>query len=420
MKKKWKYSAPLLLALCLALVLTACGGKNNNAGTDNAQPSASASAATGQKATITMGFWGTAQDLKTYQTAADNISKTYPNITLKIKQYPSSDQFWNQLPGEIAAGVAPDFIKLSNEGSYEYIQKGMFAQLDDLATQGKLDMSRFTQTSLDVWKVDGKQYGIPNSVMPGMFFINEDMWKKAGLGAYPTTWDEVKAAAQKLTTKDVKGIVINIDPFHITNYIKTYGGGWNYGKSINSPENVKALQTIFDMYSAGVAVTPKSLGYGWDGEVFANGKAAMSTGGYWYKSFLKDAAPNLKYAAIPVPKGTTEGSTMISDGYVVLKDAKDKLAAAQAAYYMTNDATQTEFMQNGLNSAVATLSPKYFEMNPEFKALEPALKTATDFAYPSETKKFKDELVTQLENTLLGGAKQTPQQILDTIQAEFK
>jgi multiple sugar transport system substrate-binding protein len=414
MKKKMKYSSSLLLAVCLMYVLVACGSKNAvNDGTQ--APGGGA-----QKATVTMGFWGTAQDLKTYQTAADNISKQYPNIVLKIKQYPSSDQFWNTLPGEIAAGVAPDFIKLTNEGSYEYIQKGMFAPLDDLIGPAGADMSRFQTSAVDIWKVNGKLYGIPNSVMPGMFFINDDMWKKAGLGAYPTTWDEVKAAAKTLTSKDVKGIVINIDPYHITNYVKSYGGGWNYGKTINSPENVKALQTIFDMYGAGIAVTPKSLGYGWDGEVFANGKAAMTTGGYWYKSFLKDAAPNLKYVALPVPKGTTEGSTMISDGYVVLKDAKDKQAATQAAYYMTNDATQTEFMQNGLNTAVASLSPKYFELNPEFKSVEPALKTATDFAYPVETKKFKDELVNQLESTLLGGVKKSPKQILDTIQQQFK
>jgi multiple sugar transport system substrate-binding protein len=415
MVKKMKDSALLLLALCLVFALAACGGKNeDNAGGSQASGSA------GAKTTVTMGFWGTAQDLKIYQAAADNISKQYPNIELKIKQYPSSDQFWNALPGEIAAGVAPDFIKISNEGSYEYIQKGMFVPLDDLVTSAGIDLNRYTAGSVDTWKVDGKLYGIPNSVIPGMFLINEDMWKNAGLGKYPTTWDEVKAAAKKLTTKDVKGIVINIDPYHITNYVKSYGGGWGYGKTINSPENVKALQTIFDMYNAGVAVTPKSLGYGWDGEVFANGKAAMTTGGYWYKSFLKDAAPNLKYVAIPIPKGTTEGSTMIADGYVVLKDAKDKKAAAQAAYYMTNDDTQKALMENGLPTAVASLSPKYFELNPEFKSIEPELKTATDFAYPAETKKFKDELVMQLENTLLGGLKKSPQEILDAVQQQFK
>ncbi|NOU75817.1 extracellular solute-binding protein [Paenibacillus sp. LMG 31458] len=418
MRKKIKLTAMLMLCFTLIFVLAACGANKDNGGNGN-QAGADGNAGN-KKTTVTMGFWGTAEDLKIYQTAAGSISEQYPNIELKIKQYPSSDQFWNALPGEIAAKVAPDFIKISNEGSYEYINKGLFAALDDLIQPAGVDMNKFSNASTDIWKVDGKSYGIPNSSSPAMFFINEEMWKNAGLGAYPTTWEEVQAAAKKLTTKDVHGITINLDPYHITNYAKSFGGGWGNGKTINSPENVQALQSIFDMYKDGVAVTPKSVGFGWDGEVFANGKAAMTTGGHWYKSFLKNAAPGLKYAVVPVPKGTVAGSTMIADAYVVLQDAKNKEAAVQAAYYMTNEKTQAEFMKLGSNSAVTSLSSKYFAENPEFKAVEPALAYSTDFGYPAETKKFKDELVNKLEANILGGAKKSAQEILESIQSQFK
>ena len=404
----------VFMLVSLLLLVTACG-KDNGGGIPAADKDESQ-----EKATVTMGFWGTAQDLKIYQDAAASISDQYPNLELKIKQYPSSEQFWNVLPGEIAAGVAPDFIKISNEGAYEYINKGLFTSLDELIASSDVDMNRFAASSADIWKVDDKLYGIPNLTMPSMFFINADMWKEAGLGEYPQTWDEVEAAAKKLTKDDLYGITINIDAYHITNYVKSYGGGWGNGKTINSAENVQALQKIFDMYKEGVAVTPKALGYGWDGEVFANGKAAMTTGGYWYKGYLKDANPNLNYVALPVPKGTVNGGTMISDAYVVLKDAKNKEAALKAAYYLTNDKTQTEFLKLGFNSAVTSLSAKYFEENPEFKAVEKALDYSTDFAYPAETKKFIDELVKQLEAAILGGTSQSPQQLLDGIQQQFQ
>ncbi|MDF9843386.1 MULTISPECIES: sugar ABC transporter substrate-binding protein [unclassified Paenibacillus] len=412
---KLKKFTGLVLSLTLLFALAACGGNN-----ESANNSPNSAAGTDQKVTVNMGFWGTAQDLQLYQEAANNISEVYPNITLNIKQYPSSEQFWNVLPGEIAAGVAPDFIKISNEGAFEYIKKDLFTPLDDLISAAKVDMTRYSESSLNIWKVDGKQYAVPNSDMPGMFLINEDLWKKAGLGEYPTTWSEVATAAKALTKGDVHGIVINLDAFHITNYVKSFGGGWGNGTTINSPENVEALQTIFDMYEDGVAVTPKSLGFGWDGEVFSNGQAAMSTGGYWYKGYLKDANPDLKYVAVPVPKGTTQGSTMSSDGYVVLKDAKNKDAALKAAYYMTNDKTESAFMDLGINPAVTKLSDQYFEKNPEFKSIQPALEYSTDFGYPTDTKRFTDELVKKLEDNILGGAKQTPQEILDEIQKDFK
>lgn len=401
------------LVLCLALVvsLSACGsGDSADKGAGSAD----------EKITVNFGFWGAAQDLEIYQQAANAISETYPNIELKIKQYPSSEQFWNTLPGEIAAGVAPDFIKMSNEGAYEYINKGLFTPLDELIETTGVDMDRFMEASKNIWSVDGQQYGIPNSDMPAMFVINEQMWQDAGLGDYPTTWDEVIEAAKVLNQGDVKGIIVNLDAFHITNYVKSFGGGWGNGETINSPENVQALEMIIDMYEEGIAVTPKSVGFGWDGEVFANNLGAMSTGGYWYKGYLKDANPDLNYVALPVPKGTTNGSTMSSDAYMVLKDAKNKEAALQAAYYMTNDTTQTAFMELGFNPSIPELSAQYFELNPEFKAIEPALEYSTDYGYPTDTKRFTDELVKELEGLILGGSGKTAQQILDDIQSQFQ
>lgn len=246
------------------------------------------------------------------------------------------------------------------------------------------------------------------------------MEKKAGLGDYPKTWDEVEAAAKKI--EDRRCIWNYHQSGRLSHYELREKLRRRLGRRKNDqlPGKRSSLAEVFDMYKEGLAVTPKSLGYGWDGEVFANGKAAMTTGGYWYKGYLKDANPNLKYAAVPVPKGTVEGSTMISDAYVVLKDAKNKEAALQAAYYLTNDKTQTEFLKLGFNPAIPSLSAQYFEENPEFKAVEPALEYSTDFNYPTETKKFIDELVKQLEGSILGGTNKSPKEILDSVQQQFK
>ncbi|MBJ6362545.1 ABC transporter substrate-binding protein [Paenibacillus sp. GCM10012307] len=414
---KKRFSLIVTVLLVIAVALSACGGKNNESGNGNKPGTDTGNV---KKVTVNMGFWGTAQDLKIYQDAAKAISGEYPEIDLKIKQYPSSEQFWNTLPGEIAAGVAPDLIAVSNEGAYEYIDKGLFAPLDDLIGKAGVDLGRFTPSALNIWKVNDKQYGIPASSMPAMFLINEKLWKDANLGDYPKTWDDVKAAATKLNSDKSHGIIINIDAYHITNYVKSFGGGWGNGKTINSPENVQALEFIIDMFKDGLAVTPKSLGFGWDGEVFSNEKGAMTTGGYWYKPYLKDANPDLKFAAVPVPKGTVEGSTMISNAYVVLKDSKNQEAALKAANYLTNDTVQTQFLDIGYNTAVASLSKQYFEKNPEFKDIEPALAYSTDFGYPADTKRFIDELVKQVENRVLGGSNKTAKEILDSIQEQFK
>lgn len=318
----------------------------------------------------------------------------FPGLKLEMQPYPSSADFWNQLPAQIAAKTAPDIVKLTNEGSYEYIEKGMFAPIDDLIKEANLDLSAYADSAKQIWAAGGKQYGIPVSVVPAMFIINKDMWDAAGLKEYPKTWAEVKEAAKALTKDDVKGICINIMEFHFTQYALSYGGGWGYGKTINSDANVKALETIVDMFESGVAISPQEAGFGWDGEVFANKKAAMSTGGYWYKGFLSESAPDINYVVIGMPEGTTKGCTSHSDGWVVLKDAPDKVAAVKAAYYLTRDEALEKIMTEvGINPSKPALSAKYYEVNPEFKAIEAMVPYAKDFGYPADTKKFIDTLI---------------------------
>lgn len=370
---------------------------------------------------VRYGLWGSEEELKIHGENIKGCEEVFPGVKIEIQSYPSSEDFWNNLPAQIAAKTAPDILKITNEGAYEYVEKGLFEPLDEYIKEANLDLSSYTESAQEIWKFDGKTYGIPISVVPAMFFINKAMWNEAGLGEYPTTWEEVKEAAKKLTTEDVKGLVLNLHEYHITNYALSYGGGWGNGKTINSPENVQALETILNMYEEGVAITPKSAGFGWDGEVFANKKGAMSTGGYWYKGYLKNAAPDLEYDVIPMPKGTVPGCTSHSDAMVVLQDAQDKLAATKAVYYLTRDEALEKLMENvGINPAKTELSAKYYEANPEFKAVESMTPYAKDFGYPADTKRFIDLLIDELELKVLGGGEQSAQEILDKIQTQFK
>ncbi|HHW22718.1 MAG TPA: sugar ABC transporter substrate-binding protein [Clostridiaceae bacterium] len=418
-------SMVLALVMMIAVVLTGCGNQAKPAGetkSPSAEPSKSpeTSAEAPKEVTVRFGLWGSDKEITTYTEVSKGIEEMFPGLKLEMQPYPSSADFWNQLPAQIAAKTAPDIVKLTNEGSYEYIEKGMFAPIDDLIKEANLDLSAYADSAKQIWAAGGKQYGIPVSVVPAMFIINKDMWDAAGLKEYPKTWAEVKEAAKALTKDDVKGICINIMEFHFTQYALSYGGGWGYGKTINSDANVKALETIVDMFESGVAISPQEAGFGWDGEVFANKKAAMSTGGYWYKGFLSESAPDINYVVIGMPEGTTKGCTSHSDGWVVLKDAPDKVAAVKAAYYLTRDEALEKIMTEvGINPSKPALSAKYYEVNPEFKAIEAMVPYAKDFGYPADTKKFIDTLIPAMQEKILAGSSKSVKEILDEVQAKF-
>lgn len=424
MKSKKILSLLLAIFMVASIVLTGCG---KSAGpVSSSEPSTSAPAQSGNQnqetkdVTIRFGLWGSEKEISVYTDVSKGIESQFPGIKLEMQTYPSSADFWNQLPAQIAAKTAPDIVKLTNEGAYEYIEKGMFAPIDDLVKEAGLDLSAYADSAKGIWAANGQQYGIPVSVVPAMFIINKDMWDAAGLGEYPKTWDEVKTAAKALTKDGVKGICINIMEFHFTQYALSYGGGWGNGKTINSDANVKALETIVDMFKEGVAISPQEAGYGWDGEVFANKLAAMTTGGYWYKGFLAESAPDINWVVVGMPEGTTKGCTSHSDGWVVLKDAPDKLAAVKAAYWLTRDEALEKVMTEvGINPSKPALSSKYYEVNPEFKAIEAMVPYAKDFGYPADTKKFIDTLIPAMQEKILAGSEKSVKEILDEVQAQF-
>ncbi|NLU53345.1 MAG: sugar ABC transporter substrate-binding protein [Clostridiaceae bacterium] len=422
MKSKKILSLLLAIFMVASIVLTGCG---KSAGpVSSSEPSSPAQSGNQNQetkdVTIRFGLWGSEKEISVYTDVSKGIESQFPGIKLEMQTYPSSADFWNQLPAQIAAKTAPDIVKLTNEGAYEYIEKGMFAPIDDLVKEAGLDLSAYADSAKGIWAANGQQYGIPVSVVPAMFIINKDMWDAAGLGEYPKTWDEVKTAAKALTKDGVKGICINIMEFHFTQYALSYGGGWGNGKTINSDANVKALETIVDMFKEGVAISPQEAGYGWDGEVFANKLAAMTTGGYWYKGFLAESAPDINWVVVGMPEGTTKGCTSHSDGWVVLKDAPDKLAAVKAAYWLTRDEALEKVMTEvGINPSKPALSSKYYEVNPEFKAIEAMVPYAKDFGYPADTKKFIDTLIPAMQEKILAGSEKSVKEILDEVQAQF-
>ena len=65
----------------------------------------------GKGITLTVGFWGSSGEDKAVQAAAEGIKEAVPGVAeIKMEQYPGADDFYQKLPGQIAAGTAPDLI----------------------------------------------------------------------------------------------------------------------------------------------------------------------------------------------------------------------------------------------------------------------------------------------------------------------
>lgn len=423
MKKQKLISVLLTASMVAGISLTGCGNKaENTADTTAAKEAAGASADTkadnGETVTVTLGYWGDSGETEAYEKSLEGIEAAIPGVKVELAHYAGTADFWDSLPGQIAAGTAPDIIVPSNEGHLGYITEGLFLPLNDYG----FDLSGFDENAVEAWTWEGKLYAIPATAAPGLFIINKDMWDEAGLGEMPKTWDEVYEAAKVLTKDDVAGLCIDFSQgYHPTQYMNSFGGGWKNGDEINSKANVDAFDYIFKMYEEGLAVNPKDVGLSWDGEVFAGGKCAMITGGTWYIGMMKEAAPDINYEVVPMPGGNgNHGCTLHSQGFAVLSSSKNPEKAAQAAYYLCNENAQrltAEIVGN--MPSLLSLRDWYFEENPKIAPAKESLEWATSFGYPANAQEFQTDLVRAFEEVEYAGKEADSKGILDNLAAKY-
>lgn len=419
MKKKL-LSFVLASAMLTALVSgctpsTPAVSPSSTSGTTAASPSSTPAA---EPVTITFGYWGDSGETEAYQKAIEGIEAAIPGVKVELAHYAGTADFWDSLPGQIAAGTAPDIIAPTNEGHLSYIADGLFLPMD----QYGLDLSGYTSNAVDAWTYDGHLYGIPVTAAPGLFVVNKDMWDAAGLGEMPATWDEVYTAAKALTTADVKGLCIDVSSgYHTTQYMNSFGGGWKNGTGIDSAANEHAFDYIFKMFKDGLALNSKDVGLSWDGEVFAAGKCAMTTAGTWYIGMMKEAAPDINYEILPMPGGdSNNGCTLHSIAFTVLSNCKNPELAAKVAYYMSREDAQKATAETvGSMPSLLTLRDWYFEQNPKMEKAKVSLGWATSFGYPVQAAEFQTDLVRSFEEVQYAGGTQTSKEILTALADKY-
>lgn len=68
-----------------------------------------------------MGGWGNFQD--EHEPGTVGMEEAI-GVKIEFQKYPTDADFWNNLPAQIAAKTAPDFISLTNELYLPYINDG--------------------------------------------------------------------------------------------------------------------------------------------------------------------------------------------------------------------------------------------------------------------------------------------------------
>jgi multiple sugar transport system substrate-binding protein len=389
------------MSVATALVLTGCTSTNESGSASSSQ----------LRGTVTVGYAGGGV-VNTYM--ADIIKhaeKLLPHVTIKQDVYPTYDDQLNQLPTQFAAGTAPDITLWDNSAPIaEFATEGAIAPMDSLIGKTKIKLSAFPKALVNGWKVQGNLYGIPSYLQNSGFVYNKDVLAQAGITTIPTDLAQVSADAKQVKAKTGKpGIVILENLFHLTQYMIAFGGGYNGGKTIDSPQNIKGLDYLLTLFKDGAAASSQQLGATWDGESIGDDTAAMADGGPWYIGFMATSAPKVNYTMTQLPGVTASSPKLTTYGGAFSISDKSKLKAVDMAVIaaMTDSYSQNAILTTKLGYVPAATKyvAKYRAETPQYAAFTPAvLAKGESLDYPVNTTAFGNDLVSGFQQLTASGS----------------
>ena len=297
--------------------------------------------AAAEPVTLTWAFWGSPEEAVSHKQVADAFMKEHPEIKIETWNAPWDDYF-TKIQALWASGdskAVPDIAFLWP--TPKYAAEGVLENLDPYIQKSGYDLNDYWGGLLESAKYQGSVYGLPRDNEVNILYYNKDLFDKAGV-KYPDenwSWDDLLAAAQKLTVKDAGG--------KVTQYaLAAEGGKWykwlnqNGGAVLDDyrqPVQVYAEharvhrsgQVLFaDLMAQGYAMHPADLNQaGGDAGVFQSGQAAMILQNTSRVSGFNAAKMNYDVAVVPTPKGGKRWNPAGGAAWVMSAKSDNKDAA---------------------------------------------------------------------------------------------
>ncbi|WP_067177612.1 extracellular solute-binding protein [Microtetraspora niveoalba] len=407
------------LGVAAALALSACGGESGGGDGGGADKAAGGSV-TLKLVAADYGDGPTADNSgdKFWKGVVDEFQAANPGIKVDVQVIN-----WNDIDTQVATmvqnGQMPDILQT---GDYSgFVKDGLLYKVDEVLSPNT--RSDLLEKFAEFGKVDGAAYGIPFVSSARALFYNKDLFTKAGVSEPPKTWDELKAAAEKLKKAGVTqpfGLPLGQEEAQGESFLWFMGNGGGYKDAsgqwaIDSAQNVETFAFLKDLHAAGLT-TPnpgtKDRKTVW--EDFAAGKVGMVNGGPMSMPiFEKGGLTNYGVAPIPGKGGPLDTTLGVEDWIMAfnknghqeeIKKFFDFFYASSAAQKISDTYKLLPVTKSGIEKLSG---------DEKLKPFLDALPNAT--FYPFTDPKWS-EVNTQIKQTIGGAVTGDPAKVLGAIQ----
>ncbi len=306
-------------ALTLAFSITACGS-NNNAQTNNAEPTPAPSTevvATPEEVVdpglqpedgATLIVWESREERAFTDEIAKQFEEKY-NVTVKVEEVPATDQV-TKLTQDGPSGLGADIVMFPHDNLGRAVVAGLLLENDVF---GEETIKNNTEASIQGVTVDGKLYGYPRAAETYALFYNKDLVKEA-----PKSFDDVIAFSKTFTDKSKNryGIMWETGNMYFNYPFIATDGGYIFGEKgtkkddigINNDGAIAGLQTFVKLKEA-LPIKSGDITPDIKRSLFNAGDVAMDITGPWELAGYKEALGD-KLGIAPIP--TINGKPAIS------------------------------------------------------------------------------------------------------------
>ncbi|MEU6783283.1 extracellular solute-binding protein [Nonomuraea angiospora] len=407
----------------LTLAVSACGG-----GTAT-PPAATVSDPSKVSGEIT--WWDTTRpdsEGPTFQALIKAFEAKYPQVKVKYVNVPS-DQAQGQFQTAAQAGAgAPDVIRSEVAWTSQFASLGYLQPLD--GTRAVDNEADFLPGPLSSTKYNGKTYAVPQVTDTLALLYNKRLLKEAGHEAAPKTIAELKQTALDVKAKTgAEGLALNVDSYFLLPFIYGEGGDLldvaNKKIVVNSPANVRAIQTVADLISSGAAPKPATT------ESYANamtalkeGKAAMIYNGPWSLSEIyqgKEFKDKTNLGIAPVPAGSVKAGAPTGGWNLAIYAGSENIPAAyEFVRFMTTAEAQAKIAKE--ISLLPTRTSAYanpdVQGNSDVVVFKPIMDTAVPRPWIPEGGQLFQPLLEGYQ-ALVGG-KSAPADLLKKVDEQYR
>ena len=339
MKKKLVAS---LLVMSMAFGMVACG--NSKADDKKSEDGKTAiSVVEAQYGQNTSDWW---------DNFVKDFNKDNPDIDLSVEVVS-----WNDISSvidtRISGGKEPDILNIDVFADYQ--ADDLLLPIQDVVSEETYN--KMYPAFLEQSEIDGTVWAIPDLASARAMYYNKDILDAAGVEV-PTTWDELKAACEKIkeTNPDVYpwGIDMTTDEGQAAFAYYTWNNGGGFvdedGEwALNSDANVEAVEYEIGLVKDGLTNEKPATETRYDlQDLFGAGKLAMVIAPNSLPTYCADGGYEVNYGVASIPTNTgTSVSAGVMDRFMCFDhDYSDEQIEAIKTFfdYFYDDARYSEWV----------------------------------------------------------------------------